>query len=170
MLFKEPTPSASKNPTPTTSKNPTPTASKNPTPTTSKNENSQNNVEINDGSEVVTESNSSGCTPIQENLIEKVTETKDIKEATFKKKPVESNEEVVSNKNNADGDDKTNQTKQKMQVFEATGSSPQPKKRFSFNLGTTHILRKHLYSAKSNFYKNFSCMFLNSNNFFQYEL
>ena len=145
MLFKEPTPSASKNPTPTTSKN--------PTPTTSKNENSQNNVEINDGSEVVTESNSIGCAPIQENLIEKVTETKDNKEATFKKKPVESNE-VVSDKNNADGDDKTNQTKQKVQAHEATGSSTQPKKRFSFKLGTIHILRKHLYSAKFNFYKN----------------
>jgi hypothetical protein len=176
MLFKEPTPSASKN----------------PTPTTSKKENSQNNVEINDGSEVVTESNSSGCTPIQENLIEKVTETRDCKnqssdfnkealavtkkdtfkkkpvksneelasnknnsdetnqtkglsatkKATFKKKPVESNEELASNKNNANGDDKTNQTKQKVQAFEATSSSAQPKKRFSFKLGTIYILRK----------------------------
>ena len=141
MLFKEPTPSASKN----------------PTPTTSKNENSQNNVEINDGSEVVTESNSSGCTPIQENLIEKVTETRDCKNQssdfnkealsvtkkdTFKKKTVESNEELASNKNKADGDNKTNQTKQKVQAHEATGSSAQPKKRFSFKLGTIHILRK----------------------------
>ena len=65
MLFKEPTPSASKNPTPTisknptptSSKNPTPTSSKNPTPTTSKNENSQNN----DGSEVVTGKSLSGA-------------------------------------------------------------------------------------------------------------
>ena len=68
------------------------------------------------------------------------------KKDTFKKKPVESNEELVSNKNNADGDDKTNQTKQ-----EATSSSAQPKKRFSFKLGTIHILRKHLYSAKFDF-------------------
>ena len=147
MLFKEPTPSASKN----------------PTPTTSKNENSQNNVEINDGSEVVTESNSSGCAPIQENLIEKVTETKDIKEATFKKKPVESNEEVVSNKNNADGDgaDKTNQTKQKVQAHEATGSSTQPKKRFSFKLGTIHILRKqNLIFTKTGFLRQKQWNFL----------
>ena len=161
MLFKEPTPSASKNPTPTTSKNPTPTASKTPTPTTSKNENSQNNVEINDGSEVVTESNSSGCAPIQENLIEKVSETKDNKEATFKKKPVESNEEVVSNKNNADGDDKTNQTKQKVQAHEATGSSTQPKKRFSFKLGTIHILRKqNLIFTKTGFLRQKQWNFL----------
>ena len=129
MLFKEPTPTASKNPTPTSSKNPTPTSSKNPTPTTTKKENSQDNVEINDGSEVsevVTESTLSGCTPIRENLIEKVSETRDCnnqpsgfntealsatKKATFEKKSVESNEELASNKNNADSNNDTNQTK-----------------------------------------------------------
>lgn len=89
---------------------------KEPTPTISKNENSQNTMEMNDGSgvsEVATESNSSGCAPIRENLIEKVNETRDgnnqpsdfnkealsaTKKATSKKKPVESNEEVASNK------------------------------------------------------------------------
>ena len=162
---------------------------KEPTPT-SKNENI-NTVKTNDisgVSEVVTESNSSGCAPVRENLVEKVTETRDgnnqpsdfdkgglsatkkanskkkpvksnkevasnknnsngddktnrakalsaTKKATFKKKPAEINEEVVSNKNIADVDVKTNQMKQKVQAHEATGSSEQPKKRFSFKLG-----------------------------------
>jgi hypothetical protein len=103
---------------------------KQPTPTTSNNENSENTVKINDGSgvsEVVTESNSSGCVPIRENVIEKVTE------------------KVAETK---DGNSQPSDfNKESLTAHEATGSSAEPKKRFSFKLGTIHRLRKHLYST-----------------------
>ena len=103
---------------------------KQPTPTTSNNENSENTVKINDGSgvsEVVTESNSSGCVPIRENVIEKVTE-KVAETRDGNNQPSDFNKEALT-------------------AHEATGSSAEPKKRFSFKLGTIHRLRKHLYST-----------------------